>query len=56
MSPTPATAPAWEPPLTGTDAEQLVAALDRQRAIFRWKADGLDARGPGLAVDSMMNP
>lgn len=38
-------APPWEPPLTGTDAEQLVAALDRQRATFRWKADGLDANG-----------
>ncbi|WP_277454534.1 DUF664 domain-containing protein [Janibacter sp. DB-40] len=37
--------PPWEPPLTGTDAEQLVAALDRQRATFRWKADGLDADG-----------
>lgn len=37
--------PSWEPPLTGTDAEQIVAALDRQRATFRWKADGLDATG-----------
>ena len=33
--------PAWDPPLTGTDAEQIAAALDRQRATFRWKADGL---------------
>lgn len=24
--------PAWDPPLTGTDTEQIVAALDRQRA------------------------
>lgn len=37
--------PSWEPPLAGTDAEQIVAALDRQRATFRWKADGLDATG-----------
>lgn len=43
MSPT--ALPAWEPPLTGTDAEQVVAALDRQRATFRWKVDGLDAAG-----------
>ena len=37
--------PAWDPPLTGTDAEQIVAALDRQRATFRWKADGLGPEG-----------
>jgi uncharacterized protein DUF664 len=35
----------WEPPLAGTEAEQLVGALDRLRATFRWKADGLDAAG-----------
>jgi hypothetical protein len=35
----------WEPPLAGTEAEQLTATLDRQRATFRWKADGLDAAG-----------
>lgn len=45
MTPTPDTTPVWEPPLTGTDAEQIVAALDRQRATFRWKADGLDPDG-----------
>ncbi|MBR7744308.1 DUF664 domain-containing protein [Phycicoccus sp. BSK3Z-2] len=37
--------PPWEPPLAGNDAEQLLAALDRQRWTFRWKADGLDATG-----------
>ncbi len=37
--------PQWEPPVAGTDAEQVVAALDRQRATFRWKADGLDETG-----------
>ncbi|HEY1323606.1 MAG TPA: DUF664 domain-containing protein [Streptosporangiaceae bacterium] len=31
----------WEPPLAGTEAEQLVGALDRLRTTFRWKADGL---------------
>jgi hypothetical protein len=33
----------WEPPFAGSEAEQLLAALDRQRTTFRWKADGLDA-------------
>lgn len=35
----------WEPPLAGTEAEQLAGALNRQRATFRWKTDGLDAAG-----------
>lgn len=35
----------WEPPFAGTEAEQLLGALDRQRATFRFKADGLDAAG-----------
>jgi hypothetical protein len=35
----------WEPPLAGTEAEHLIGALDRLRATFRWKADGLDAAG-----------
>ena len=35
----------WEPPLSGPEAEQLIGALDRLRATFRWKADGLDAAG-----------
>jgi Protein of unknown function (DUF664) len=35
----------WEPPLAGTEVEHLVGALDRQRATFRWKADGLDEAG-----------
>jgi hypothetical protein len=33
----------WEPPFSGTEAEHLLGALDRLRATFRWKADGLDA-------------
>jgi hypothetical protein len=35
--------PPWEPPLAGSEADHLVACLDRLRATFRWKADGLDA-------------
>ena len=35
----------WEPPLAGTEIEQIVGALDRQRTTFRWKADGLDRVG-----------
>ncbi len=35
----------WEPPLAGSEAEQLTGALDRLRATFRYKADGLDAAG-----------
>ena len=35
----------WEPPLAGAEAEHLVGALERLRATFRWKADGLDAEG-----------
>jgi hypothetical protein len=35
----------WEPPLAGTDAEQLTGALDRLRTTFRWKAADLDAAG-----------
>ncbi|MCV2393322.1 DinB family protein [Actinotalea sp. M2MS4P-6] len=38
-----ATVPPWEPPVAGTEAEHLFGALDRLRATFRWKADGLDA-------------
>jgi hypothetical protein len=35
----------WEPPFAGTETEHLVGALERLRATFRWKADGLDAEG-----------
>jgi hypothetical protein len=35
----------WEPPIAGTEAEQLLGALNRMRTTFRWKADGLDADG-----------
>jgi hypothetical protein len=39
------TAISWEPPLAGTEVEHVVGSLDRLRATFRWKADGLDADG-----------
>ena len=35
----------WEPPMAGTETEHVVGALERMRATFRWKADGLDALG-----------
>jgi len=40
----------WEPPLAGTEAEHLVGALERLRATFRWKADGLDAAGLAVRI------
>lgn len=40
----------WEPPLAGTEAEQLVGALDRLRWTFRWKAADLDAAGLGTRI------
>ena len=42
--------PPWEPPLAGTEAEHLVGSLERMRATFRWKADGLDASGLNAQV------
>jgi hypothetical protein len=35
----------WEPPLAASEVEHLLGSLDRLRATFRWKADGLDAEG-----------
>ena len=35
----------WEPPLAGTESDHLFGALDRLRATFRWKCDGLDEAG-----------
>jgi hypothetical protein len=32
----------WEPPLAGTEEQQLIGALERMRTTFRFKADGLD--------------
>ncbi|MEO1060336.1 MAG: DUF664 domain-containing protein [Actinomycetota bacterium] len=44
--------PPWEPPLAGTEIEHLLGALDRMRATFRWKADGLDANGMAARLPS----
>ena len=35
----------WEPPFDGTEVEHLLGALDRQRATFRYKADGRGRHG-----------
>ena len=35
----------WEPPIAGTEVEQIVGALERLRTTFRWKADDLDTAG-----------
>jgi hypothetical protein len=35
----------WEPPFAGTETDHLIGALNRLRATFRWKADGLDSAG-----------
>jgi hypothetical protein len=40
----------WEPPLAGSEADQLVGALERLRATFRWKSDGLDAAGLQVGI------
>ena len=42
--------PPWEPPYAADEAEQLLAALDRLRATFRWKADGLDGAGLNAGI------
>ena len=49
---TEAATPPWEPPLAGTDAEQVVGALERMRWTFRWKVDGLDAAGLRAKIPS----
>ena len=46
------TDPPWEPPLAGTEAEALAGALDRLRATFRWKVDGLDSAGLTATIPS----
>ncbi|MBB2985527.1 mycothiol transferase [Terracoccus luteus] len=38
-------APPWEPPMAGDEVAHLLGSLERMRATFRWKADGLDADG-----------
>ncbi|GAB3750924.1 mycothiol transferase [Microlunatus parietis] len=41
-----------EPPTAGTELEHLTGALDRLRATFRWKTDGLDAAGLRTTIGS----
>jgi len=40
----------WEPPLSGTEQQALLGALDRMRWTFRYKIDDLDASGLGATV------
>jgi hypothetical protein len=45
-------APAWEPPIAGSELEHLLGSLNRLRATFRWKAGGLDAVGLSTRIPS----
>jgi hypothetical protein len=40
----------WEPPLSGSEAEHVLGALDRMRWTFRFKADELDPAGLDVSV------
>jgi hypothetical protein len=40
----------WEPPLAGSEVDHLLGALERQRATFRWKADGRGRAGLSARV------
>ena len=40
----------WEPPLAGSEVDHLLGALERQRATFRWKADGRGRAGLSATV------
>jgi hypothetical protein len=42
----------WEPPFAGSEAENLVGTLDRVRAKFRWKVEGLDRDGLNARIGS----
>lgn len=42
--------PPWEPPAAGTETEHVLGSLERMRATFRWKAEGLDAAGLATRV------
>jgi pimeloyl-ACP methyl ester carboxylesterase len=44
--------PPWEPPAAGSEVEHLIGALDRQRATFRWKTDGLTGDELRITVGS----
>ncbi|MGH3167883.1 MAG: DUF664 domain-containing protein [Trebonia sp.] len=40
----------WDPPIAGTEIEHITGMLDRLRTIFRYKTDGLDAKGLQVRV------
>ncbi len=42
--------PPWEPPLAGTEVAHLLASLDRLRATFAWKVQGLDRAGLSVSI------
>lgn len=42
----------WEPPIAGSEADHLLGMLNRLRATFRWKADGLGIDGLRLTIPS----
>jgi hypothetical protein len=44
--------PPWEPPFAGTESEHLLGSLDRLRATFRWKADGLETAAMRTSMPS----
>jgi hypothetical protein len=44
--------PPWEPPIAGSEAEQLIGAIERQRTTFLWKTEGLDAADLRKRIDT----
>jgi hypothetical protein len=42
----------WEPPVAGSEAAQLVGALERLRMTFRWKTADLDETGLRTTIGS----
>lgn len=44
------TDPPWEPPIAGSEVDHLMGSLERLRATFRWKSDGLDRAGLTVQV------
>ncbi|MEE8602481.1 DUF664 domain-containing protein [Euzebya tangerina] len=44
--------PPWQPPMSGSEVDHLVAMLERLRATFRWKADGLDTDALRQPIES----
>ena len=44
--------PPWEPPFAGSEVDHLLGSLERMRATFRWKTEGLDAAQLGTRIPS----